>query len=89
MPIVAHRDIDYVLYDDFSKDFVVKVENSDSFQEFMTDEIHDLVEESQFHHLESNGSAILIFNDQFKLAGLKEHDQLISFSKELIRLLAK
>jgi len=89
VPIVAHRDIDYVLYEYFSKDFVVKVESNESFQEFMTDEIHDLIEESQFHHLESNGSAILIFNDQFKLAGLKEYDQLISFSKELIRLLAK
>lgn len=89
VPIAAHRDIDYILYPEFSRNFVVKVESEADFESFMTEELHDLIEESQFHHLESNGQAILIFNDQFKIAGLKEYSRIISFSSRLRSLLRK
>ena len=89
VPIAAHRDIDYVLYPDFSPDFMVKVESRESFEKFMTDELHDLIQESQFHHVESNGNALLIFNDQFKLSDLKEYERLILFSTRLRKLLTK
>ncbi|MDE0978463.1 MAG: SulP family inorganic anion transporter [Flavobacteriales bacterium] len=89
VPIPAHRDIDYVMYPDLSPDFVVKVENRDAFEQFMTDEFKSLIQRSQFHHLESNGNALLIFNDQFKLADLKEYDRLISFSTQLREILRK
>lgn len=87
VPIASHRDIDYVLYPEFDTDFVVKVESDEGFRRFITPEMHDLIAESQFHHLESNGRAILIFNDQFKVAGLKEYNRIIEFTSRLCDLL--
>ena len=89
VPIAAHRDIDYVMVPGFSPNFKVKAESRETFAKFMTDELHDLIEEGQFHHIECNGNAILIFSDQFRLADLKEYDRLISYSTRLRELLTK
>lgn len=89
VPIASHRDIDYVMYPQFSPGFVVKVENRAAFDQFMTEEFRQLIQASHFHRLESNGSALLIFNDQFKLADLKEYNRLISFSTKLREILKK
>lgn len=89
VPIPAHRDIDYVIYPNFPAEFVVKVENRGAFEKFVTDDFKRLIQKSQFHHIESNGNALLIFNDQFKLADLKEYDRLISFSTQLRGILRK
>jgi len=77
------------MYPQFSPGFVVKVENRAAFDQFMTEEFRQLIQASQFHRLESNGSALLIFNDQFKLADLKEYNRLISFSTKLREILKR
>lgn len=79
LPIAAHRDIDYVLYDDPPKDYIVKVEDTQTMEEFMTEKLKVLIEISGLHHLESNGEAILIFSDNFALAQAKDYIKMIQF----------
>ena len=83
----SHKDIDYIIYDDFSDDFKVKVENKDEMTEFLGEELKKFVEGSDIHHLESNGEAILIFSDEFKFAQLREYTKMLSFTTELRKLI--
>ena len=57
-----HKDIDYKLYRDFSKNFIVKVENVDNMDVFLSQDFKSLVEKSNVDHIESNGEAIMIFD---------------------------
>ena len=81
LPIFEHKDIDYVLYDEGPKDYIVKVEDKDDMNKFLVDELKQLIETSGLHHLESNGEAILIFADDFKLAKMKEYIKMIQFAE--------
>ncbi len=81
LPLSEHKDIDYSLYTDFPKDFSVKVNNVDAMDEFLTDKLKVLIEISDMHHLESNGEAILIFSDNFRLARMQDYAKMIQFAK--------
>lgn len=85
----GHRDIDYVIYNDFSKEFEVKVEDKDEMKGFINNEIRSLIEDSDIHHLESDGEAILIFNDRLRLAKILEYSKIIKFSEDLRDLIKK
>ena len=76
-----HKDIDYKLYHDFPKDFVVKVEDVAAMDAFLTEKLKVLIEISGLHHLESNGEAILIFSDHFKLAQMQDYVKMIQFAE--------
>ncbi len=84
-----HRDIDYVLYDDLSDDFIVKVEDPKEMEAFLTPEIRTLFESSNLHHLESDGKGILIFSDGLKLAQLGEYSEMVHLLDGLRVLLLK
>ena len=58
-------------------------------KEFINHEIRTLIEESDIHHLESNGEAILIFNDRLRLAKILEYSKIIKFSEDLRELVKK
>jgi hypothetical protein len=78
-----HKDIDYSLYRDFSKDFIVKVENSERMKNFLSEEIHTFIINGDINHLESNGEAIMIFNDNLRLAQTSDYSEIVKFAEEL------
>ena len=76
-----HKDIDYKLYHDFPKDYLVKVEDIAAMDAFLTEKLKVLIEISGLHHLESNGEAILIFSNHFRLAHMQEYAKMIQFAE--------
>ena len=89
LDLPGHRDIDYIIYNDFSKEFEVKVENMNEMKDFMSEDLRKLIEKSDIHHLESNGEAILIFNDSLRLAKILEYSKIIKFSEDLRKLIKR
>ena len=79
--ISEHKDIDYILYNNSPKDYLVKVENTEAMDTFLTDKLKMLIEISGLHHLESNGEAILIFSNNFALAQVKDYIKMIQFAE--------
>ena len=79
--LAEHKDIDYTLYTNFPKDYIVKVEDVQAMDAFLTDRIKVLIEISGLHHLESNGEAILIFTNSFRLAQMQEYAKMIQFAE--------
>lgn len=78
-----HKDIDYSLFKDFSKDFIVKVEDAQKMTDFLNPEINSFIENGNIHHLESNGEAIMIFNDNLRLAQISDYSEIVKFVEEL------
>ena len=76
-----HKDIDYVLYNDFPKEYLVKVEDKAAMDAFLNDKFKALIEISGLHHIESNGEAILIFSNNFRLAQLIDYVRMIQFAE--------
>lgn len=89
LPIAARSDIDYALYNNSPKDFIVKVKSIEEMDAFLTDDIKAFIEESDLHHLESNGRAILIFIDNFALAQTKDYIRMIQFVEKFKALVGK
>ena len=85
--ISEHKDIDYTLYHDAPKDYIIKVEDVEAMDDFLTDELKELLEVSDLHHLESNGEAILIFSNNFTLAQVKDYIRMIQFVENFKLLL--
>ncbi len=81
--VTAHKDIDYEVYTNYPKNFSVKVENKEEMDEFLTPELKAFLIKSNIPHLESNGSAILLFPSYFKLAKANQYAQIIKFMNEL------
>lgn len=76
-----HKDIDYSLYTNFPKDYIVKVDDIEAMDNFLTEKLKVLIEISGLHHLESNGEAILIFSNNFQLAQIQEYAKMIQFAE--------
>ena len=85
----SYRDIDYVIYENFPENFRVKVEDKEEMKAFMSDELKGLIENSGIRHIESNGDAILIFNDSLRFAQLKDYSKMLFFTEELRKLIKK
>ncbi|WP_424961847.1 SulP family inorganic anion transporter [Ekhidna sp.] len=86
MAFTGYKDIDFDLYPDFSKKFLLMGNNESEIRAFFTDEIIRFFENHQIYHLESNGEALLIFN-KIKLARTDETLEFIDYGKELATLL--
>lgn len=82
-----HKDIDYTLYTNFPKDYIVKVEDVEAMDQFLTEKLKVLIEISGLHHLESNGEAILIFSNNFQLAQIQEYAKMIQFAENFKSML--
>jgi MFS superfamily sulfate permease-like transporter len=85
--ISKRKDIDYVLYENFTSEYVVKVEDKAAMSSFMSTELEELIKNSNIHHLESNGESILIFNNELRKARKREFDQLVNFSQKLMKIM--
>ena len=86
MALTGYRDIDFTMYNDISKEFLVMGRNESAVRAFFSDEVVRFMETHQLYHLESNGEALLIF-EKVKLARTDETMELINYGKELGKLL--
>lgn len=86
MAFSGYKDIDFEMYSDFSKKFLIMGNNEQKIRSFFTHEIIHFFENHQIYHLESNGEALLIF-DKVKLARTGETLDFINYGDELARLL--
>jgi MFS superfamily sulfate permease-like transporter len=86
MAFSGFKDIDFKMYPDFSKKFLLLGKNEKRIRTFFTGEIVRFMENHHIYHLESNGEALLIF-DKVKLARTDETIALINYGEELARLL--
>ena len=79
-----HKDIDYEIYHGFSDEYLVKVKDSADARPFLTEGLKQLLQgNDDIHHLESNGEAILIFNDRLNLAKTFEYSKILDFKQKL------
>ena len=85
--LAEHKDIDHVVYSDFPENFVVKVEDKKAMDEFLTEKFKVLIEISALNHIESNGEALLIFNNNFTLAQLPDYVRMIQFADNLKKII--
>ncbi len=81
LPLAEHKDIDYKVYAGSPKGYLVKVEDVEAMDTFLSDKLKILIEISGIHHLESNGEAILIFSNNFRLAQMQEYAKMIQFAE--------
>jgi len=86
MAFSGYKDIDFKMYSDFSKKFLVLGKNEKRIRSFFTDKFVRFMENHHIYHLESNGEALLIF-DKVKLARTDETIALIDYGENLARLL--
>lgn len=86
MAFTGYTDIDFEMYPDFSKKFLIMGNKESEIRSFFTDDIIRFFENHQIYHLESNGEAVVIFN-KIKLARTDETVAFIDYGKELARLL--
>ena len=86
MAFTGYKDIDFEMYPDFSKKFLLMGNNESEIRSFFTNEIIHFFETKQVYHIESNGEALIIF-DKIKLARTDETISLIDYGRELAMLL--
>ena len=86
MAFTGYKDIDFEMYPDFSKKFLLTGENESEIRSFFTEKIIHFFENHQIYHLESNGESIVIF-DKIKLARTDETIAFIKYGRELASLL--
>ena len=88
MAFTGYKDIDFEMYPDFSKKFLLMGNNESEVRSFFTDEVIRFFENKQIFHLESNGESLLIFN-KIKLARTDETIAFIDYARELATLMDK
>jgi MFS superfamily sulfate permease-like transporter len=86
MTYTGYKDIDFEMYPDFSKKFLIMGNKESEIRSFFTDDVIRFFENHQIYHLESNGEALVIFN-KIKLARTDETIAFIDYAKELASLL--
>ena len=86
MAFTGYKDIDFKMYPDFSKKFLIMGNEESEIRSFFSDDIVRFFENHQIYHLESNGEALIIF-DKIKLARTDETVAFINYGKELATLL--
>ena len=86
MALTGYKDIDFEMYPDFSRKFLITGKNESEIRSFFSKELVEFFEKNQIYHVESNGEAIIIF-DKIKLARTDETISLIDYSRKLVQLL--
>ena len=84
--LTGYKDIEFEMYPNFSRKFLVMGNQGDEVRSLFTDEVISFFEEHQISHIESNGEALLIFN-KLKLARTDETLEFIKYGEELAALL--
>ena len=84
--LTGYKDINFEMYPEFSKKFLLMGNNESEIRSFFTEEIINFLENHQIYHIESNGEALFIF-DKIKLARTDETIAFIEYAKDLATLL--
>ena len=63
------------------------MEDKNAMDEFLTEEFKALFKISRLNHIESNGEALLIFNNNFRLAQLLDYVRMIQFADNLKKII--
>ncbi len=77
------KDIDFELYTNFSKRFLLKGENEEEVRAFFRPELIEFLEEQETYHIECNGNALMIFGNM-KIAKPEEFHKMLRFSQSLV-----
>lgn len=83
MAFSGYMDIDFHLYPNFSKQFLLMGENEENIRQFFTKELIYFLEHEEVYHIESNGTALLIFKN-LKLARITSVSKILRFSEQLL-----
>jgi hypothetical protein len=86
MAFTGFKDIDFEMYPDFSKRFLITGKEESEIRNFFTDDLIRFFENRQIYHIESNGEALIIF-DKIKLARTDETIAVIDYTQALAKLL--
>ena len=86
MALTGYKDVDFEMYPDFSKKFLITGKNEAEIRSFFSEERIRFFESRQIYHVESNGEAIMLF-DKIKLARTDETIAFIEYGKALAKLL--
>jgi MFS superfamily sulfate permease-like transporter len=86
MAYTGYKDIDFEMYPDFSKKFLITGNNELEIRSFFKEEIIRFFDDHQIYHLESNGESLVIF-DKIKLAKREETVAFIEYGEKLAALL--
>ena len=79
-------DIDFDNHPEFSKKFLLKGNHEDNVRSLFKEELIKLIESNPHYHIESNGSAIVIYRFDHNNA-VDKVEQIISFGRELNRII--
>lgn len=81
--MTGQKDIDFPDSTVFSNKLLLKGDDEAAIRKFFTPELIQLFEKEQVYHVESNGSALLIFR-ALRLARVSEINKMLEFSDELV-----
>lgn len=88
MALSGYTDIDLHLYPHFSNKFLLMGENEAEIRQFFSKEIISFLNQENVHHIESNGTALLIFKD-LKWAKTTDISDILVFTEKLIDKIMK
>jgi len=83
------KDIDYLLYKQLPNQFLVKVENKDQMDSFLTKPLKTLIQNNSNYHLESNGESILLFNNSLTIAQISNIVMILDYCNTLKAILSE
>lgn len=79
----GYKDIDFELFPEFSKKFLLEGVDEKAIHVFFTPELIAFLEKHEIYHIESNGEALLLFQYR-RLAKTNEMAKMVDFSEKLI-----
>ncbi len=80
--LAGFKDIPIENHSDFTKRFYLRGKDDIAIKQFFTDKLVVFFESSPYYHIESNGTALLIYSKE-RIAGVKEIKALRSFGMRL------
>ena len=86
--LTGKKDIDITGYENFSKRFYLNGKSPKKILELFDEKIIHFFENNEYYHVESDGSALLIFSKE-RVATVKEIEKLFNFGLSLTELVDK
>ena len=86
--LTGKKDIDVTGYENFSKRFYLNGKSPKKILELFDEKIIHFFENNEYYHVESDGSALLIFSKE-RVATVKEIEKLFNFGLSLTELVDK
>jgi carbonic anhydrase len=88
LELAGFQDIDFRHFTRFSKRFVLKGPDELAIRRFMGANLLEFFEREQVYHIESSGSALVLFKTFMRRATASEIREMVAFSERLVPLMA-